>query len=393
MKKKHCLTIFGASARAACWSAVRAGLSVCAFDKFRDLDFPPGCEVQLISENEHLFSELEEFQKNQTGFCLPVGGWENDAELMQRLEAKFSLWNTDSNMTKLARNPFLIQQVIREANLPCLEVRDACNEPADGEWVRKPFAATGGIGVKRFDCANEKCEPGQFVQQYVEGESYSVVFFASQSGHIKLLGMTQQLIGCDELPDRPFAYVGSIGPVFSGGNENAESIRLTLQKMAEALNKQIKFYGLFCFDFIISENVPYLVEINPRYSASIEVLELALQKSFLHNFFNDEMLEIKPSQRELQLKPQLIGKSILYASQNAQLPVDWDWNQMTVQLGNRNWKYDQWIIPILSDLPAPGTRFSTGEPICTVWAEGENIQSCRVELGKRTNLLKEKLAE
>ncbi len=376
------MTIFGASARAACWSAVRAGLNVCAFDQFRDLDFPAGCDVQLISENEQLFSGLKELQKNQTGFCLPVGGWENDAELMQRLESKFSLLNTNSAATKLVRNPFLIQQVLFEANLPSLNVRDACGSDHNdaGRWIRKPLAETGGIGIERVRSASGKYEPDYYDQQFVPGESYSAIFFASQAGEIKLLGMTQQLIGCDELPHRPFAYVGSVGPVFSGESEYEQSIRFRVKQMANALSKQIEFYGLFCFDFIVSQNVPYLVEINPRYSASVEVLELALQQSFLQ-LFSDRKMHCNASHK-------LIGKSILYAWQEFELPSDWDWNQATHELAGKNWEYDQWSVPVLSDLPAPGTRFSTGDPICTIWVEQENIQSCCEELRKRILLLK-----
>ncbi len=299
---------------------------------------------------------------------------------MQRLESKFSLWNTDSAATKLARNPFLIQQVLRDANLPSLEVRDADGNKKAGEWIRKPLAGTGGIGIERVLSVNGKCEPDYYDQQYAPGESYSAVFFASQAGEIKLLGITEQLIGCDELPHRPFAYVGSVGPVISGESEYEQSIRLTLQKMADALNKQIHFYGLFCFDFIVSQDVPYLVEINPRYSASIEVLELALQQSFLRLFLNRRVRCNAPEKQ--------IGKSILYAWQEFELPSDWDWNQATHELAGRNWEYDQWSVPVLSDLPAPGTKFSTGDPICTIWLEQENIQSCCEELRKRILLLK-----
>lgn len=373
------MTIFGASARAACWSAVRAGLKPCAFDQFRDLDFPADCDIRLIAQSEYLFSSSV---KAQTEFCLPVGGWENDAETMQRLESIFSLWNTNSTATKRARNPFLVQQILRETELPSLEVRGVCGIDGDdvGEWIRKPLAGTGGIGIQRVLPVNGKCEPGHYDQQFVRGESYSAIFFASQDGEIKLLGITQQLIGCDELPDRPFAYVGSVGPVLSSDNENEESIRLTLQKMADALKKQIKFYGLFCFDFVVSKSTPYLVEINPRYSASIEVLELALQKSFLQLFLN---LRVRCNAPERQ-----IGKSILYAWQEFELPSDWDWNQATHELAEKNWEYDQWSVPVLSDLPAPGTKFSTGDPICTIWAEEENIQSCCEELRKRILRLK-----
>ncbi len=374
------ITIIGASARAACWSAVRAELRVCAFDRFGDLDFPAGCDVHLICPSERLFPELDKFRETQHRFCLPVGGWENDAELMQFVESNFSLWNTNSTASKLARNPFLIQQILREANLPDLEVRDADGNKKAGKWIRKPLAGTGGIGIERVLFANGKSESNYYDQQFVQGKSYSAVFFASQDDEIKLLGITQQLIGCEELPHRPFAYVGSVGPVLSGDNENEKSIRLTLQKMADALSKQIQFYGLFCFDFVVSLNVPYLVEINPRYSASVEVLELALQESFLQLFLNRGVRCNAPERQ--------IGKSILYAWQEFELPSDWDWNQATHELAGRNREYDQWNVPVLSDLPAPGTRFSTGDPVCTIWAEQEEMKSCCEELIKRNLRLK-----
>ncbi len=376
------ITIFGASARAACWSALRAGLKPRALDRFRDLDFPPGCDIQLISGNEQVLFETDE---PQTEFCLPVGGWENDAETMRQLEAKYKLWNTDSIATMRARNPFLVQQILRDANLPSLNVRHAFSEHAfseddGGDWIRKPLAGTGGIGIERVLPTNNGCGPDCYAQQFVPGESHSAIFFASQESKAKLLGITQQIIGCEELPDRPFAYVGSIGPVLSGDDELEESIRWTLQQMANELGRQIHFYGLFCFDFIVSRNIPYLVEINPRYSASIEVLELALQQSFLQHFLNHGACRTAAEE--------VIGKSILYAWREMELSPDWDWNRATHILGNKPWNYDQWSVPVLSDLAAPGSRFSTGDPICTVWAKETTVQSCKKRLTDRTRKLR-----
>lgn len=389
MKKKSDITIFGASARAACWSAVRAGLVPCAFDQFQDLDFPPGCEVRLISkEPEACFSDVV---NDQNEVCLPVGGWENNSQMMRRLEENFSLWNTSAAMTQLVRDPFLVQQILQNHHLPSLRIRNTAEELKDSNWIRKPIAGTGGIGIQRILSASTECQPNEYDQQFIEGESYSAIFFASRQREIHLLGITSQLIGCEELPNCPFAYAGSIGPVLWGSDSKETAIRNTLQLMADALNSRIEFYGLFGFDFVLSQGIPYLVEINPRYSASVEVLELALQKSFLSSFLNPEIIGSNLSGKPIQKQTKKIGKSILYAPCNFQLPEDWDWNVFVRQCGEKNWEYGPWTVPTVSDLPGPGTRFSTGDPICTVWSQGDDIQECREELQKRFHLLKKLL--
>ncbi|MBL4885026.1 MAG: ATP-grasp domain-containing protein [Planctomycetaceae bacterium] len=391
MNKKIC--IVGASARAACWSAVRAGLEPCAFDYFQDLDFPTGCDVRLISKDED--ASFPQSPSRQHIPCLPVGGWENEPETMQQLESQFLLWNTSPAMTKRSRDPSLIQQILREHNLPNLQVRKPSDDLNKEQWIRKPLLGTGGIGISRVADTAVESDQLEYDQQFISGESYSAIFFATRSGKMNLLGISSQLIGSDELPQRPFAYIGSIGPVFSGGDKQARAMQATLKDMANALSTQIKFYGLVGFDFIVSHGDPYLTEINPRYCASIEVLELALQESFL-SYFNTEKIntkEIDPESVEIEsdTQPQKVGKAILYAPRDFQLPENWDWNWFAIQQKKKTWEYSQWVVPTVSDLPAAGTSFTTDDPICTVWTQQVSEQQCRLELRKLKERLKESL--
>ena len=48
-----------------------------------------------------------------------------------------------------------------------------------------------------------------------------------------------------------------------------------LQQLGLDLARGCGLRGLFGVDFVLSEGVPWPVEINPRYTASVEVLEYA----------------------------------------------------------------------------------------------------------------------
>ena len=88
-----------------------------------------------------------------------------------------------------------------------------------------------------------------------------------------LIGVTRQLIGA---PGSPFAYRGSIGPYAV-----SEGLKRRLDSMGWVLASEFALVGLFGVDYILSDGEPWPVEVNPRYTASVEVLELAMRRSLL----------------------------------------------------------------------------------------------------------------
>src|SRR5262249_1234550 len=143
-----------------------------------------------------------------------------------------------------------------------------------------------------------------------EGESGSGVFLGEGKQGAQLLGVTRQLIGEKWLHAGPFRYCGSVGPWMLSDGEQA-----TLENIARVLTRAADLRGLFGVDFVGRDGIPWPVEVNPRYTASIEVLEYAskLQALAWHrDAFN--MPELPPIEPVIpSRKRSIIGKAIYYA--------------------------------------------------------------------------------
>ena len=126
--------------------------------------------------------------------------------------------------------------------------------------------------------------------------------------------MTEQLIGVDWLNALPFRYAGNIGPA-----EISDAVRDNLHRIGSAIGHGCGLLGLFGVDFILADGRPWLVEVNPRYTASIEVFELATGRPFLseHAAAFDGSIVVSPG---AVLPGRMVGKGILYASHDLVVP-------------------------------------------------------------------------
>src|SRR5262249_17772376 len=128
----------------------------------------------------------------------------------------------------------------------------------------KPLRSSAGHGI-RFAKPGEPASPAHYFQEFIDGIPMSAVF--SNAG---LIGVTEQLVGEPWLHARQFHYCGSIGRVVGGTDLWGKVFHLGL-----ALASRFRLQGLWNLDFIARDENPVVVEVNPRYSASVEVLEHA----------------------------------------------------------------------------------------------------------------------
>src|SRR5262249_9399076 len=153
----------------------------------------------------------------------------------------------------------------------------------------------------------------------------------------------------------PMAYAGSVGPWPVSPSE-AQGIRLLGQALAEGFG----LLGLFGVDFILRDGRPWPVEVNPRYTASVEVLELALGRALTddHRRAFDRggpglLAPVRPAGHGI------VGKRIVFATVSCRFPDDGAW---------RAPPDDPFALPDLADVPAPHTEFAAGDPVLTVFA-------------------------
>src|SRR5262249_666683 len=133
---------------------------------------------------------------------------------------------------------------------------------------------SGGIGVRFFKQLDE-AGAGLYLQEFIEGESASAVFAGDGTG-ARLLGVTRQLVGAGWLNAGPFRYCGSVGPLPLG-----RGLQRSLDALGRLLARRAGLRGLFGVDGVLRGSAFWPVEVNPRYPASVEVLEYATRLAAL----------------------------------------------------------------------------------------------------------------
>ncbi|MFO1043160.1 MAG: ATP-grasp domain-containing protein [Planctomycetaceae bacterium] len=372
--RKRRVLIVGGSTRAAASSARRAGLQPICADLFADHDLRQIAEVVTVRNFPD--SLPEDVAHAQADGWFYTGALENRPDLIQRMDrpdASYGpLWGTNAAALRLIRDPFRVASTLRQNGHPTLEVAgQASAPPANGTWMLKPLASAGGRAV----CLWEESRRSQgihepvYFQQFCHGETLSAVFRCESTG-ITLLGMSRQLPG-HQLSNAtaPFLYSGALGPLpcDAPGDlyfEQGQQVKRQLQSLADVCELR----GIVGVDFIKDDNgTPWLLEVNPRYTASVEILELAKQESFLKKPDNE------PASRHSNESP-VVMKLILYAPQ-------------TVVIGDLTHHAvgDDWTVPHIADIPSPGSQIPSGWPICTVFAFGTTEAECTARLKRRVD--------
>ncbi len=192
------------------------------------------------------------------------------------------------------------------------------------------------------------------------------MLFLGDGRSARLLGMTRQLVGSPWLHAAPFRYCGSIGPVDPGLVQ-----RPCLEKLGYLLASECFLQGLFGVDGVLREGAFCPVEINPRYTASVEVLEYAMAAPMLswhaHVFQHDCL---PPLPTSFDPASRTIGKAILFARADLHFPAEGPW---MAELRSPKPVHE---LPAFADIPTAGERIETGKPILTFFAAADSPSSC-----------------
>jgi uncharacterized protein len=371
--------IVGASVRAAAYSALRAGLRPWCADLFADADLEKVCTGIRIGPREYPHRFLRLLDKAPAGPWLYTGGLENQPNLVQQMAQVRPLWGNDANVLHKVRQPWEVAAILQGAGLPCPEVRVADRHcRADCNWLVKPIAGAGGRGIRFL---SGQCSPsmfsseGAFLQEYIEGDQCAAAYVAS-GRRVMLLGVTRQLVGEAWLQASRFHYCGSVGPLNLG-----KSIEDAFVLLGDALADGFGLRGLFGVDCVLRDGIPYPVDINPRYTASIEVLEHAtgIAAMDFHRRVFVEPLTLGPLTPDpppcKRGEGRVVGKAILFAREMLTVPVDVPWTSVFDQPTTE--------LPAFADIPHIGEVIDQGQPIVTLLSRADTACRCLEDLRER----------
>jgi uncharacterized protein len=369
--KGHVL-IAGVTTRALALSAARAGYSVTAIDAFGDLDLRAVARVlTLPGDMTGRFTPARAASLAGTlaaKVAVYTSNFENYPKAVARLADGRRLLGNPPAVLQRVRDPLELSRALRSRGFPApvtRSTRPATPQPR-GRWLIKPRRSGGGHGTRIWRSGLD-FSPRFYLQQRIEGVPGSIVFVAD-GARCSVLGMTRQLVGQVEFGARDFRYCGSLlgseaAPVF----EREPELLAAAGRIARALTEEFELSGLNGIDFIARDGVPYPIEVNPRYCASMELVE---RRSGISLF---------------ELHRRAFAGS-LPGQGNSDAPGDRVWGKAVIFARRRVKVRD---LPFtaasswLADVPSPGQPIPRGRPICTVFAEHRDSAGCYRRLVKR----------
>lgn len=339
--------IAATSGRALAASARRGGYLPLVTDFFGDQDTLDAAHahVRLAGdladgiEESNLVGALEMLSKQ----CTPLGivcgsGFESRTQLLKRLGQRWRLLGNDAETVAKVKNPEVLSSICAALGIPFPEL-SLSKPPAPADWLAKHAGGAGGTHVKpALQSGGVASEI--YYQRKVPGTPVAALFLADGE-RATVLGFSAQW--SLPTPHQPYRYGGAVRPA-TLTLRTAQSLSAAVHRLAAAMS----LVGLNSADFLAHGEDCWLLEINPRPGATLDIFEPPAESLFA--------LHVAACAGRLVTAPHYSGgakaSAIVYAENDIPSvpPLVWP-----------NWTADR---------PQAGTTIKTGQPVCTVYACG-----------------------
>jgi predicted ATP-grasp superfamily ATP-dependent carboligase len=262
-----------------------------------------------------------------------------------------------------------VQDVLDASGLPAATVYagsgDAALRAAGRRLVAKPRRSGGGQGVRQWRAA-EPLLDDELLQEWVDGVPASLVFVAD--GHDAVaLGLTRQLIGDTAFGATGHRWCGNLlGSVAAPVLAAEPAVLASATSAAQALTRAFGLRGVNGIDFIARDEAAVVIEVNPRWTAAAELVELATGVPlFATHVAGSAGSLTAPVTRT----DGVLGKAVVFAPADCLMP-----------------NTDDWLADdAIRDVPSSGSLVPRGAPICTLLARGASANACYEALAEHAD--------
>ncbi len=362
------ILIAGASVRWMAESAKRAGLNFVAADLFADQDTRRAGRVHQMLR----FHQIAEVVRRESPTHLIFGGgFENHPELLDALPANINLLSAEPRQLIRCNDWRQLAELFGDQFPQCKPELEENDCPTD--WIIKNPGSAGGRGIQPATTnPAAKAVPGRYFQQRINGTSFGANFL-TDGNQTKLLGTFRQLPSPGS-GARQFWYTGSLGPICL-----SRAISTCLQITGQTVAQKFQLKGLFGIDFILtSDRQLYFLEINPRPTASAELLDLAIVNPH-GSLVSAHVRACLGRLQEFEVAALPIqGKRIVYwcPSKNerrsiyptSSLTDHW----LTIDPNQTGWR--------LADIPVAETEILPDQPVATILASANDVHTVESRL-------------
>lgn len=309
--KQDYILIIASSGRMLAQAAKNAGLKPLVIDLYADLDTRiyafdfkqiPALSPDYLAPAVDYF--IHHYAVTQ---CLYGSGFEQHPDSLYYLQTRLTLLGNSAESFIRLQN-----KIDFFATLNKLDIRHPetiFTQPDDKQnWLIKPMQGQGGVGIQRLRKTNPGLYSRMYWQKYQTGTSYSVLFLANGQ-QCQVIGFNSQwtirLNKTDE-----FIFAGIINHY-----QLTETCQARIINWLTKLVPVFNLTGLNSLDFIQHNEHSYVLEINPRPSASMQLYQANLLLKHIH------AKSIAMEKQTKLLPPSLYsGYQIIYARQNVRIP-------------------------------------------------------------------------
>lgn len=358
------LLLVAISARALARSACRAGMAATAVDAFGDVDTMTQAQrwrhAPLVPQGgfnpKALLDAIDQVCLKPATLVYGAG-FEPCPGMLDQLAERHTIAGNSASALRAVQDSQRWFPLLDRLGIPHPTVR--WEPPYDtSDWLRKRTASSGGRHVLAAVAVTPEAESDDwYFQRRIDGHVLSMLFLAD--GHtMRTVGVNRLLTAPPEAVS-PWVWSGAVRPAGL-----ATRLRGQVEDAARALVKVLGLRGLNGLDFIVKDGHWFLLELNPRPTATLELWDVSPMPPLL-------ALHLRACEGELpETLPPLPGGQamrVVYAGRTVQVPA------------GLRWSADH------RDRPRTGEIIQRGEPICTVhsWARSSGSALARTQARHR----------
>lgn len=380
----HNILVVGMDVVSLATSATKAGYKVYAVDYFGDQDLKRVCHESLsivkqtpgvtcgqLSTNFNPEALLQLtmglLKKNAIDVTLLSTGLDDSPDVLFELNDMIPILGNRPHVIERIRDKMKFFQELERLEIPHPETamdenfEEARKKAKDIGYpvLVKPSKGFGGVGIRKAQGPKELKQAFQhaslvdervLIQEYISGTPASVSLISFNNETITLT-LNEQLLGVNELgQEEPFGYCGNVVPLVT-----TRSVMNRCKNTAERIASHFGLVGSNGMDFVISkEGIPYVVEVNPRFQATLECVERVLGINMVEAHMKACLQGILP----IIVKKTAVfcTRLILFAPQRSIIP-------------------DLSVFEEVRDILIPEAIIEKGEPVCSIVREGADRNS------------------
>ncbi|KXF77514.1 hypothetical protein ATN84_09090 [Paramesorhizobium deserti] len=350
------------SGRSLAAAACRAGFRPFVADLFNDSDTLrlaerairlPG-NLQTGIEPDGLVERLAALADGDVPQAVIYGsGFERTPEMVDAIARHFFVAGNSARTMRAVKDPASLAALCTSLGIPHPEIRMDRPERLDG-WLMKLAGGAGGSHVTLAGAGADK--PDRYFQRFVEGRNISALFIADGK-EVRLIGFSRQWSAPSETS--PYRYGGAVRLLRYHKRKRAQ-----IGAWLTMLTARTGLVGLCSADFIDGPSGLWLIEINPRPGATLDIFD-SKETPLLREHLN----AVRGTTVKRPAYAGSVASAIAYTSHPIQLFPPIEWPDMT------------------ADHQPPGSVLDAGDPVCTVFASARSAASAERAVKSRIRAL------